>query len=110
MQQQILNKLLTFKQDDGDNGRIILVQDDTNGGILEQADDDDAPGIMLEQDEGSDRMHLQENEEGGGNIDDGDDNNGEVAMIQTLGKLLKKADKNMILAKLEGLKASAHGD
>ena len=46
--EEILNKLLTFKQDDGDNERIILVQDDTNGGILEQADDDDAPGIILE--------------------------------------------------------------
>ena len=72
IKEEILNKLLTFKQDDGDNGRIILVQDDTNRGILEQADDDDAPGIMLEQDEGSDRMHLQENEEGRGNIDEGD--------------------------------------
>ena len=110
--EELLNKLLTFIQDDGDDGRIILAQDDSNGDILGQADNDDAPGMILEQDEGQgdDRMHLQENKEGGGGIQEEDDDNGEVAVIQNLGKLLKKADKKMILAKLEDLKASAQSE
>jgi hypothetical protein len=93
---EILNKLFVFKQDNGEDGRIILVQDDGNGGNLEQAGND-APGIILEQGEGGDRTHQQEKEEAGTRVQ-GDE------VIQNLGKLLETADKNVILAKLENLK------
>ena len=110
--EEILNKLFTFIQDDGDDGRIILAQDDSNGGILGQADNSDTPEMILEQDDGrgDDRMHLQENKEGDGGIQEEDDDNGEVAVIQNLGKLFKKAVKKMILARLEDLKASAQSE
>ena len=54
--EELLNNLLAFKQDDSDDGTIILVQEDDNGAILKQADDDD--GIVLEQDEGDDHIRL----------------------------------------------------
>ena len=92
----LLNKLLALKQDDSEDRKIILIQDD----------DDD--GTALEQDEGDDRIHLQEDEEGEGGAreQDGDDD-GEAAMIQNFGKLLKKADQKVVLAKLQALKVSS---
>ena len=53
--EKLLSKLLAFKQDDSDDGKILLIQDDNNGDILEQADsNDDGPEIVLEQDKGGD--------------------------------------------------------
>ena len=54
--EKLLSKLLAFKQDDSDDGKILLIQDDSNGAILEQ--DNDGQGIVLEQDEGGDRIRL----------------------------------------------------
>ena len=77
---------------------------------FEQADNDDG-GIVLEQDEGDDSIRLQEDNEGEGAtcMQEGDDN-GEAVMIQSFGKLLKKADKKVVLAKVQALKASAQSE
>lgn len=109
--ENLLNKLLAFEQDDSNNGRVILAQDDNDETTLKQADNEDGGIIVLEQDEADDSIRLQEDDEGKGvtHVQEGGDD-GEAVMIQNFGKLLKKTNKKVVLAEVQALKASAQSE